>query len=186
MATRTNGSLENVPVVQGGIYGAIAFVASYLVSIVLLQGDLEFDLAGIAELVSENAFEAAGMLWFNSHFVDLEVNVIGLDTTTTMFAQAETGIPQVLYHVVPMLVLVAAGYLVGRRALGPEASLEDGVKAGATVVVGYLPLAATGAFVFAVDGSFGSAQPETATAILLAGAMFPLVFGSIGGIAATQ
>ncbi len=168
------------------VHGAVAFVAGYLVSFLLLETDLEFDSGGIAELASENAFEAAGMLFFNTHFVDIEVNVVGLDTTTTMFAQAETGLPEFVYHIVPILLLIGAGYLVGRGALGAGASVEDGVKAGATVVVGYLPLAATSAYVFAVNGSFGSAEPETATAILLAGLVFPLVFGAIGGIISSQ
>jgi hypothetical protein len=51
------------------------------------------------------------------------------------------------------------------------------------VVAGYLPLAVVGVFAFTVSIESASAAPDLAPAVLLAGVVYPLVFGTLGGAA---
>jgi len=84
---------------------------------------------------------------------------------------------------VPPVLLVLAGALVAvaGRAEGPL----RGAVGGATVTVAYLPLSVVGAFLFAISVGDATAGPTLATAVLLAGIVYPLVFGAIGGALGT-
>jgi hypothetical protein len=74
------------------------------------------------------------------------------------------------------VLLLVAGLLLARVA-GADTP-ADGAGAGAGVVVGYLPPALAGAIVFSHGGSIA---PDLVTAVLLAGVVYPVVLGGVGG-----
>ncbi|WP_245545371.1 hypothetical protein [Halomicrobium katesii] len=84
-----------------------------------------------------------------------------------------------MLYVLPPALLIAAG-LFGARMVDAT-DIGDALRTGGAVTAGYLPLAILGVFLFTltVDGSSGG--PTLVPAIGLAGLVYPLVFGSIGG-----
>jgi len=77
---------------------------------------------------------------------------------------------------------VLAGAVVARY--GHADRPASAAAAGATVIVGYLPLAVLGAL--AIGHTFGegiTVAPDLITAVALAGVVYPAFFGAVGGAA---
>lgn len=176
--------------VAGAGAGAVAYVLGYLFAYVTQSGQVEDQLAGFnafADLFGGDpipAWQGVGWLFYNGHFVDTQVpSLIGGARSLNLIAEADGGSLTLLY-VVPPVLLIVAGIAVARIA-GATAPV-DGATAGASVLAGYLPLAVLGAFLFRYSVGDGAAvAPDVVTAVLLAGAVYPAVFGGIGGATAT-
>ncbi|ELZ42920.1 transporter permease [Halorubrum saccharovorum DSM 1137] len=171
----------------GAAGGAVAYVLGYLV-VYVTQGDrIEEGLSGInffADLFGGDpisTWQAAGWMFYNAHFVDVNApSLIGGAQSANLLSQGEAGS---FLFLVPPLLLVVAGVVAGRTAGVTEA--VDGAQAGAFVLAGYLPLAVIGAFLFRYSVGDGTVAPDLVTAVLLAGAVYPAVFGAIGGAASS-
>ena len=186
VSDRSNGTSG---IVAGTGAGVAAYVLGYLFTYVTQNGAVEEQLAGVnalADLFGGDpipTWQAVGWLFYNGHFVDTRVpSLIGGDQMTNLISQADGGTLSILF-VVPPVLLVLAGVVAGRFAGGTDPT--DGAKNGALVVVGYLPLAVLGAFLFRYSVGDGTVAPDVITAVLLAGAVYPAAFGAIGGAAAT-
>lgn len=169
--------------VGGAAGGAVAYVLSYLV-VYVTQGDrIEATLSGIntfADLFGGDPipiWKAAGWAFYNAHFVDTVFQIGGVQSRNLLM-EADGGS---LLLVLPVLLLLLAGVVAGRAAGASDPT--EGAKAGALVLVGYLPLAVTGAYLFRYAG--GDIAPDVVTAVLLAGAVYPAVCGAIGGAASS-
>ncbi len=176
-------------IVAGAAAGAAAYVFGYLLTYVTQQNQVEERLAGFnffADLFGGDpipAWQGVGWLFYNAHFVDTEIpSVIGGARSLNLIAEADGGSLALLY-VVPPLLLLAAGLAVGQLSGASEPT--DGAQAGVLVVVGYLPLAVVGAFLFRYAVGDGSVTPDLITAVLLAGVVYPAVFGALGGVIST-
>jgi hypothetical protein len=176
-------------IVGGAVAGAAAYLLGYLFAYVTQASAVEDQLAGFnvfADLFGGDpipTWQAVGWVFYNGHFVDTRVpSLVGGSQLTNLISQADGGSLSLLY-VVPPVLLVVAGLVAGRVAGATEP--VDGAKAGAFVLVGYLPLAALGAFLFRYSVGDGAVAPDLVTAVLLAGAVYPAVFGAVGGAAAT-
>jgi hypothetical protein len=122
-------------------------------------------------------------VFYNAHAVDTRVpSLVGSARLTNLISQADGGSLSLLY-VVPPVLLIAAGFAVSRVVGATEPT--DGAKAGAFVLAGYLPLAVIGAFLFRYTVGDGTIAPDLITAVLLAGMVYPAVFGAVGGAGAT-
>lgn len=180
----SNGPIDRVSITAGVVAGAGAFVAGYVLTYLLVTLDGEIEL--------ENAFEEVGMVFYNAHFVDMEESTDGWffegSSTSNAVLDGATGLPEAAYLLVPVVVLVLAGFAAVRW--GPRASRpHHGAIAGATVVLGVLPLAFVGSNLFQLSAS-GWGVEETisvdpAMSILLVGIVYPLVFGGLGGLLAS-
>jgi hypothetical protein len=73
-----------------------------------------------------------------------------------------------------------AGIGAAAALSGPDATGADRVS-GTFVVTGYLTLAILGVVPFGHAVGDGSIAPNAMTAVLLAGAIYPAVFGALGG-----
>ena len=67
-------------------------------------------------------------------------------------------------------------------AADQAADPTSAARNGAAVMLGYLPLSVIGAVLFAVSVGDATAGPDLVTAVLLAGMVYPLVFGAVGGL----
>jgi len=76
-----------------------------------------------------------------------------------------------LAFVAPPLLLLAAGLAVGRAAGANDRDPADAELAGPTAAVGYGLLSAT-----------ESVTPDPVTGVLLAGVVYPVVFGAGGAV----
>ena len=203
----------DIPLVAGALSGVVAYLLAYLSTyvLVLIDSGLEAESstdAAVTEtdlfelgfpLPEPSTFEFAGWILSNAHFVE---TVFSPDIPTTVDAgeaagslsvnflsEASTQFPELVYHLVPVIFLGGAGYLLARR-LSVSSSLEA-VKTGGTLLVGYLPLSIIGALLFATGESADqrgvevtvTAGPEL-TMVLLTALVFPAVFGIAGALLA--
>lgn len=171
------------PIVPGAIAGVFAWLVGYVFTYALTGTDLrESGLNAIIEFTGGEsaAYELVGWVFFNAHFVDVVYTGIGQGLPAS-FVGGEEGFT-VLLFLVPPALLFAAGLGLGRYygVTGPN----RGAITGVLVVPGYLVLSVFGAFLFRVSALGATGEPEFLTAILLAGIIYPLVFGGLGGAVA--
>ncbi|WP_136716733.1 hypothetical protein [Halorientalis salina] len=183
---------DDLPLVEGAIAGAAAWIAGYVLTALVVLVRLEDSRLGE---ISNNTGDAgsvidfAGWVFFNSHFVEIVVSgdFLGFGGSSTVSYIGGDGFSPLLY-LVPVALLVGSGLAIGRSQGVSETA--NGAVVGALVVPPYLVLSAIGAVLFRVStegfGASFSGEPELLPAILLAGVVFPAVFGAIGGIVAAN
>ncbi|SNZ03199.1 hypothetical protein SAMN06269185_0215 [Natronoarchaeum philippinense] len=177
---RTDGRTIGI----GALTGVAAYLGGYLVTYVSMRSSVEERLSGfnaVAELFGGDpipAWKAVGWLFYNSHFVETTIPTFGGTQTQNFVANADGGSMALLF-LVPPLLLLGAG--VAAAAFSGARSAADGARTGAGVVAGYLPLAVLGILVFGYAVGEGQIGPDAITAVLLAGVVYPLAFGSVGG-----
>jgi len=127
-------------------------------------------------------WKAVGWLFYNAHVVATRVPTVGGGERVVNFIDAaDDGSLVLLYALVPVL-LVLAGAAVARY--GKADRPGTAAAAGASVVVGYFPLAVVGEFAFAHTFAEGvRVAPDPVTAVALAGIVYPAFFGAVGGAA---
>lgn len=183
---------DDLPLIEGAIAGAAAWIVGYVLTALLVLARIEeTELGEISDTVGDSGSgtDFIGWVFFNSHFVDtvLEGDVLGFGGSSTVSFIGGDGFTPLLY-LVPVALLISSGLAVGRSQGVTE--IPNGAVAGALVVAPYLVLSAIGAVLFRVSTeAFGvsfSGQPELLSAILLAGIVFPAIFGAIGGMIAAN
>ncbi|WP_198662118.1 hypothetical protein [Halorussus litoreus] len=184
---------------RGALAGICAWLAGYLVVYVARADAVSEALRGVgfvSEVLGGDAIPAwKGVAWLfaNAHFVDARLSAPMLGTETF---NAVTGEGSGLLLALPPVVLLAAGALAAwaRRsgsaprsgaAGGRDSGLRSAVTAGAAVALGYLPLSVATGFLteHAIGGSGPTIALDPVTAVLLAGLVYPVVFGALGGAA---
>jgi hypothetical protein len=173
---------RDVPLAVGAVAGAAAELVGYVLVFVLTSGSLRdsglrqaFDALG-GDLPT---WKAVGWVLFNAHFVETRFDFGGFGSSTASFI-GEDGFTVFLY-VIPPLLLVAAGLAVGQY--GDIDEPAEALLGVVGIVLGYLVLVVVDLFAFQAGG--GDAGPVLATGVLLAGLVYPFVFGTIGGLVAT-
>lgn len=193
------------PLLEAAIPGVLAYLVGYLFTYAWLgrrwatmAGDVRAVIrygGGDGAVVSEPTLASfladggaaaltwTGWLFHSAHFVPFSVTVADLP------AAGSTSVPNpllaadasaaVLLFGVPPVLLVAAGALAATRAGDRER-----IRLGMLIVVGYLPLAVLGAFLFSVSPDIwrrGAVAPDLLASILGMGLGYPLIFGGLGG-----
>ncbi len=172
------------PVIFGGGAGVLAFLAGFTLTYLWRGREIEDTLMPIDALLELfeaepiGAWRAAGWLFYSGHFVETRVTSefgwIEQVTYINLVGQG-AGRLELLYFLPPVLLIVAGGLAV---MYGHAADPRAGAKRGASVAFGYFPLVALGLVLF----SYGSTRPDPLPAILVAGILYPVVFGAIGGV----
>jgi hypothetical protein len=204
-AVQSSGIVEVVRgnLTRGGLHGAGAWVLGYLV--VFLLGMLDnYEYPG-----GITPFRANGWVFYGTHTVPLEASGArqGVSATRTLevfgspspFDGLALTVPGIVYHLVPVIVLAGAGYLLVGNAEDAGTGVSGtaaGVALGATLSAGYLLLTVVGQSVFSFEytvrraglagGTYTlAAAPEFTSSVLLAGLAYPILFGSAGAVVAT-
>jgi hypothetical protein len=170
----------------GAVAGAAAYALGYLLTFVWQSGGVDERLRAfnfVAELLGGDViptWKGVAWLFYNAHFVSTNVPALAGSRTVNFISSGE--FPALLY-VVPPLFLGVAGLAAARYVAAADPG--DGARAGATVAVGYLPLAVGVALASTYSVGENSLAPELLTAVLLAGVVYPLAFGALGGVLAT-
>lgn len=167
---------------RGTVAGVVAFVLGYLFTYVLAESRVRESLEGVNAIIQFfggeqiPAWRAVGWLFFNMHYVRTHLPGVG-GTRTQNFIS--TGDFSALLYAVPIVILLVTGFvLVWSR--GPT-NLRDGAMDGATIAIGYASAAIVGLFLFGVTRGDASIAPDPVTGVLLAGIVYPVVFGAVGG-----
>ena len=180
----SNVDASDLPVVPAAAAGFLAWVVGYLFTYLLVASDVRGSgLNRFAQTFGDGdaTYELVGWVFFNSHFVDAVIDAGFFGSGTANFVGGEDGFTTLLFAV-PVLLLVAAGLAVGRYQ--GVTGANDGAVAGALVVPGYLVCSVVGAILFRVEAGGASGEPDLLPAVLLAGLVYPLVFGAVGGVVA--
>lgn len=180
----SNIDTDSLPFLEGAVAGVLAWVLGYVFTYLIAgTGVRDSPLNQFLEAFGDGGavYEVVGWVFFNAHFVDTIVDVqIGIfgSTNAVSFIGGEDGFTPILY-VIPVALLFAAGLAMTRYQ--GLSDVSTGAIAGALVVPGYLLLCLVGAFLFQVDVGDSSGGPDILTAIVLAGIVYPAVFGAFGG-----
>jgi len=182
MATSAR-SAESRPVVEGAVAGVAAWLLGYVCTYLLVGTDLESsplnDLIQFFEGESAT-YELVGWVFYNAHLVDVAYEGIGVFAPPGNFVGGDGFTP--FLYVVPPALLFVGGLALGRYAGATDT--RDGAVAGALLVPGYLVLAVVGSFLFTVSVGGASGSPDLVSAALIAGLVYPAVFGAAGGAVA--
>ncbi len=191
--TRRRGSNPDLPLARGAAGGALAFLLGYLATFLVQSSDIPEGLGSLADaLVTLGVSPPAGWQVIGWYYIG--AHNVGIEVSTSVAGQSRSGVVLSdlgpLQMVVPVLLLVVAGFFVASDAGVRDATA--GAKAGLTVVPGYLvlavvlALASSWSFSESAGGVSASATvvPELLPAVLLAGVLYPVVFGALGGAAA--
>jgi hypothetical protein len=176
----------DLPADYGLLSGVTTFFLGFALTYSWTAHEVESALSGlnaVAALFGETTiptWKAVGWGFYNAHLVAVEIPLPGGTVSRDLIA-AQGG-PVGLYLVVPVM-LTLAGFLVARQA-GNLPSLRAGARAGSTVVVGYLLVAVAGAFALSADAFGSTVGPDLLGAAAVAGLLYPLLFGALGGAVA--
>lgn len=189
LQTRDEPSLQtDLPVEFGLLSGITVYFLGYAATYSLVASQVADSLAGLNALVSlfgESTiptWKAVGWVFYNAHFVALEIPLPGGSTVSRDLIAAQNA-PLLLYLLPPML-LTLAGLFVARQARSLD-SVRDGVRAGASITASYLLVTVVGLFVVSTTTFGTTVGPDLLGGAALAGLGYPLVFGSLGGAIAS-
>ncbi len=168
----------------GAAAGALSYVVGYLVTYLWQASSVQERLESynaIVEFLGGDpipAWQAVGWLFYNAHGVAFTYPALGEgQASRNLIAD---GSAAMLLYLVPAVVLVLAGFVLARYANADDAS--TGAKRGAAVAAGYVVLAVVGLFVFEYTAGGSAIHPEYVPGVLLAGVVYPAVFGAVGGV----
>lgn len=170
---------SNRAIGTGALAGLLSFLVGYLATWILAG-------ARAANLSVSGPFGGGvpdwkAVLWvfFDAHFVGTETPRVvgpggvpwgGGDLVDTV------GLLGVEYmYVVPLIVLILAGAAVTSRV--PSMTGRQATLTGMTLVAGYLPAAVLGLLL----GTESGVAPSALRAVVLAGFLYPIACGAIGG-----
>lgn len=174
--------ISSQSLVGGAVGGVVAWVFGYVATYTVVAPDVrDSPLNRIIEAFNGEpaTYEMVGWVFYNAHFVDTvfrEVPLFG--TLTTSFIGGDDGFTVLLFGI-PIVALLASG--VALAVITQATDAVQGGLAGAMVVLGYLVMTVAGVFMVRVTVGGASGAPDLLPALFLAGFMWPVVFGGIGG-----
>jgi len=169
----------------GGLAGATAYLIGYLVVYVWQSDAVARRLRGfnfLADVLGGDpvpTWKGVAWLFYNAHSVRIEVPAAAGSRSIDFLARGDA-FPALLYAVPPLVLLVVEGGIAHRLR---ATTVGVGARDGASLAAGYLPLAVAVALLstHAVGGA--TVAPDPVTAALLAGLVYPLLFGGAGAAA---
>jgi len=198
-AQQSGGGLtDRLPLGRGAALGGVAYLAAYVVTYVFTELSQEETVqeSGI-EQYGAGQTDVVGWMFYSAHFADFSVSVDSgsrsqSESMNLLSEASDLAVPEPLWYLVPIAALAVAGYATATAVDGSH-DATAAAKGGVTVVAGYLPLAAIGAFLFTKSGETTSLAgtvsytigPDKAMGIALAGVAYPVVLGAAGGFLTT-
>ena len=155
--------MDSSQIFEGTKQGIVAFVATFIAIFVLAQFPPITHFSLFLDPVKLGTIK-----FFDAHNLLATFAVVG----SNLYALVGMSPLVVVAILLPPLVLVLQGRDVVADA-SPDAAASTLATRGALVVVGYAPLAIAGAF-FVFDG-------VSTADVVLTTAVYPLVFGALGG-----
>lgn len=174
---------ESRPFVESAVAGLAAWLLSYVFTYLIVSTEIESSpLNRLVEFFEgESAtYELVGWVFYNAHLVDVSYTGLGPLAPPGNFVGGDGFTP--LLYVVPPALLIVAGVAIGRYTGVTEPNA--GALAGALITPGYLVLSIVGTFLFTVEVGGASGAPDLVPAVLVAGVIYPVVFGAVGGVIA--
>lgn len=180
----TRGALDRRSIGVGAVGGVFAYLIGFTITY-LLKGravseslSLPFDLGPDVP-----TWIVVGWLFHGMHQVNLVATATGAGRTRReLVAVSSFGFWESWLILVPAVVITLVGV---RTALGTT-DLQSGALTGASMAAGYLIAVVAGTVLFTYTVSAGglsvSVAPDLISGVVLAGVLFPAVFGTVGGL----
>ena len=186
------------------LWGVVAYPLGYLATYALLAPSLQsllsrvvvareysgvVTLADVAADAPLTTWHVVGVAFYNAHLVGASLSIPDGGVTSVNLLLSVGG-PYTGLLVVPPIVLTLAGVAATRGApeatalqfdLGDWAWRRYAINGGLSATLGYLPFALVGAVTIAIGGPLA---PHLLPAWVLAGLVYPFVFGGLGGVLA--
>lgn len=178
-----NTSERGVPWLPAAALGIAAFAVEYVVvylwqaARVQRQHQLFDALVKLLGGQPPPTWLRVGWLFYGAHFVSVDRPALGSGRASVDLV-SQWNAPLLVY-LVPPVVLVAAGYLLARYVGLTDP--VDGALAGTVVSLGYALPAWFCVFAFRVTAGGRWAGPAVVPGLVLAGVVYPVVFGGVGG-----
>jgi len=181
------GGLLGLRVLGAAAAGFLTFVLGFLLTYLAKSGQVSSQRFG----GGPSTEHYVSWLFFKMHNVGHRATAsVGSRSRSEAFDPSTWRVWEDWLFAVPPVLLLVAGLVVG--VLWADGRARSGALYGASLVLGYLPMALVlGLFSEYSDSrqSFTgtvsvSAGPKLPEALLLAGAVYPLVFGVVGGVLA--
>ncbi|WP_144904012.1 transporter [Halobellus captivus] len=165
---------------MGAIAGLLSYAITYAITYAMTGEQIANSLAArILELATGDpgTWKLVGWVFYSTHYVTSEIPGLFGSTAVNLISRGD-GFSAALFVIPPVVLLIAGGLVA---VVGRAETPLSGAFGGASVAIGYLPLAIAGAFLFSISVGDSTAGPTLVTAALLAGLVYPLVFGGVGG-----
>lgn len=202
MQTRRNTSIR-YPGGRQSVLGALAYFGGYLLFYAIFRSTYRSFLGAVRVTTPDGTttllqlsgsdglsiWHLAGVAWYNAHLVPTAL-LEPSETSVSPYPLFDAGGGHVAMFLVPPVVLAIAGALVVhdvgsirglRFDLGDTTRRRYAMNGGLTVLFGYLPFALFGAILFSFAWSPPYLAVESLAGWLLAGFVYPFVFGYLGG-----
>lgn len=184
MSDRVRDEPGELPIVDGSLYGILAYVTGYLTTLLLV---IVFE----GERFVGDLVQGAGWIYYNAQFVRIEQrpppgspsveSVASLNYVTgeglDSLGASPIVVPSLVYQAIPIAVLLGAGFLLARSH--DVEGVVSGAKVGASLAFGCVVLALGGTFVFEVADVMG---PERINSVARVGVFYPVICGALGGV----
>lgn len=165
-------------------YGVLAYAVGFGATLAVLW--LEVDGADWSDAVVDELLPVTAWVYHGAHFVGVS------GPAPTLFRQGhnvarepELGLPLAVVFIIPVLVLVGAGFLYSRWCMRDHYDKTYGRRFGAEIAVGYAVAAFLAAYwsVDTVPYLIFDVQvgPDLGMTVLMMGVLYPVIFGAIGG-----
>jgi hypothetical protein len=176
-------STEAFPVVDASLYGVFGYLGGYLTTLLLVVGAESDGFPG-------DLIEISGWVYYNAQFVDIVTRGVPNNGSGTPSVNYVTGtglsrsafetltVPSILYHLIPIVAFVLAGFALVQDV--GASSAREGAKVGAGLVFGCLFLSIVGTFIFEIGGRV-ALGPSRPTSLLFVGILYPAICGAVGG-----
>lgn len=196
--TRAAESVVRRYLLDGVLFGAMAYVGGYLLTLLFVTFD------GVSFTGEAGRLTIAGWVFYAAHTVGIEVTGLAGRRSNTVVIHLFEGfgelsgltstVPELMYMAVPIVALVGAGYIVRWRIDEPGLETSTVALLGTSTVAGYLPLAVLGRILFAhseARTALGeevtlTVSPAVSTTLFVAGVLYPIVCSGIGAALAQQ
>lgn len=182
----TDIDADSLPLVPGAVAGFFAWIVGYAFTYAIVGTDVRnSDLNRFIEAFEGDpaTYELVGWVFYNAHLADVVYDGFAGVFLPSTYIGGEDGFTALLY-VIPPALLVAAGLALGRYQGSTETNA--GAVVGATVLPGYFVLSILGVFLFEVSAAGTTGRPDIVPAVLIAGLVYPVVFGAAGGVVAAS
>ena len=192
-------SVRTFPWLRAALSAVAVLVVEYLtVALIFVVGPSSVDRSA-APITSTTAVLAQyGHILYNAHHVPTltraTVQIGGSPLGNDLYIATSASVPPVVFFLIPVVALVAAGVLFerSRETRRADSLLEESALVGTGFTVGYLVSGVVGAFLFvqnwplvAQEEVVGAAsQAPLLSLTLVTFFLFPLVFVSLGAAAA--
>lgn len=174
---------QNASVTDGFAAGTLTFALGYVVTFVWQSDSARESLQAynaVMEFLGGDpvpVWQAVGWLFYNAHYVSVSYPTFGGGRTSRNLIV--DGNAPTLLLLLPPVFLAIAGFVLARSAdvydTGP------GARVGASVTVGYFVFALLGLVAFQYSAGDATMHPNYALGAILAGIVYPLLFGALGG-----